>query len=155
MNGCKRCEDNKSIEHLCKCTPTKPTGSVEEMALQYAIAENDRRGYVKGHNGETKDAFKAGHAQATAEWKELHDNDETCINNMLREMKSLQTKLDVAIEALHDADRRLRYIYEKTISDPLGIPELNARAASCFTIANQGFKKTTEALSTINEDKKG
>ena len=39
---------------------------VDELALEYAISENDRRGFVKGHNGETKDAFKAGYLLATS-----------------------------------------------------------------------------------------
>lgn len=32
----------------------------DEKALEYAIKENDRRGFILGHNGETKDAFVAG-----------------------------------------------------------------------------------------------
>ena len=33
---------------------------VNEAALQNAIKENDRRGYIKGHDGAVKEAFKQG-----------------------------------------------------------------------------------------------
>ena len=32
----------------------------DELALKYAIKENDRCGYVSGHDGAVKDGFKAG-----------------------------------------------------------------------------------------------